>query len=617
MLTLEELNRGFSLGGWEVLPAQRTLQRGEQVERPEPMVFDVLLALARRNGDLVTKDELVEEVWHGRPVSDEVIQQKVAQLRKHFADQRAYRYVGTLPRRGYQLLQPVVLHEDSPAVSHKPQSHSRWKAVAAAIVLGFLVIAWLVWPRPDDLADLAILPIENLSGDPNNLYIAEGIKNTLAQRLNELPDRTIRIARTVYQDPWPVIADELRVATLLVGSVQLQNDILKIDYNILDRDGTQIAAGEVTGELSDLFDLQEKLARQVRAELAGDDGPELITKQAPDSAGYNSYMRGMYKLEHRLGGTNLEDAIELFQESIQLDASYGPAYLGLATAYALMPDYRGADLETYHHLAIETIERGVARDGSISDPAGAIYGFVYYQQKQWLEAEKNYRRAVSAPVVDSNAFSWYSMMLANVGRMEKSRDMALAAEALDPDNGVVNSRVAMVYTWLNNTAKAYEYFDRANDLDATGELHDISYAFLLARTGQLEMSRNLTFSAVEDAAGETEWIDPVFAALTDGTPELTEAALAAVRDAWEKRHISPEMLLISRVLLGDTDGAMEVARLLERPGLLFSMEILFVPELAPLRKHPDFLPLLDRMGVVRYWDSVGCRWQDDHVDCDD
>ena len=504
--------------------------------------------------------------------------------------------------------------------------------MAGFAVLGFLLIAWLVWQPSEDLADLAILPIENLSGDANNLYIAEGIKNTLAQRLNELPDRTIRIARTVYNDPWPAVADELRAATLLHGSVQLQNGILKIAYNILDRDGTQIAAGEVTGELGDLFRLQEKLARQVQVELGGHDEPELIKRQAPDSAGYNSYMRGMYKLEHRMErrnlenreeGSNLEDAIELFEETIRLDAAYGPAYLGLATAYALMPDYLGADLETYHRLAIDTIERGIALDPSITEPAGAIYGFVYYQQKNWLEAERNYLRAVSAPVVDSNAFSWYSMMLANVGRMEKSRDIALAAEALDPDNGVINSRIAMVYTWLNNTANAHEYFDRANDLDATGELHDISYAFLLARNGQLDRSRDLTFAAVEDAGVGTEWIDPVYAALTaaltdsDNTPELAEAALDAIRDAWKAEHISPEMLIISRSLLGDTDGAMEVARLLEQPGLLFSMEILFVPELAPLRQHSEFLPLLERLGVVRYWDSVGCRWLDDHLECDD
>jgi DNA-binding winged helix-turn-helix (wHTH) protein/TolB-like protein len=585
MLTLEELNGGFSLGDWDVLPSQRILRRDEHVERPEPMVFDVLLALAERDGDLVTKDELI----------DEVIQQKISQLRGHLGDQRPYEYVGTLPRKGYQLLQPVVLHRQSETESHGPppveaRSDRRWKAVATAVLLGFLAIAWVIGnDREEGLpaaCSLAVLPIENLSGDPNNLYIAEGIKNTLAQRLNELPECTIKIAREVYDGEWTDIAKQLGVASLLHGTVQLQDDTVKIDYFIiLGRDGTQSDSGQVSGALGNLFDIQERLARA--------------------------------KLEHRFEGNNLEDAIELFQESIRRDESYGPAYLGLATAYALLPDYRNADLETNHRLAIETIEEGIEKDGSITDPAGAIYGFVYYQKKQWLEAEKNYQRAVTAPVVDANAFSWYSMMLAATGRIEDARDMALAAEDLAPDNGVLASRIAMVYTWLNNTAKAYEYFDRANDLHATGTIHVIAHALLLQRNGQLELSQNLAFAAVTMESGATDWIDKVYAALGERTPERIAIALDAINQAWEERRVSPEPVLVTRSLLGDIDGAMAIARLLEEPGMLFSMEILFMPELMPLREHPEFLPLLERLGVVGYWDSVGCRWVDHRVDCQD
>mgnify|MGYP001812707777 FL=1 len=630
MRTMEDLNGGFSLGDWEVLPAQRVLKRGDQLERPEPMVFDVLLALAQRDGDLVTKDELIEDVWQGRAFSDEVIQQKISQLRSHLGDKKPYQYIGTLPRKGYQLLMPVELHiqpdsgqRNLPAPAGA--SDWRWKAAALAVVVGFLLIMWLSRTDirgTDDLqpasCSLAVLPIENLSGDPNNQYIAEGIKNTLAQRLNELPGCTIKNTRSSYSGEWPEIAERLAVASLLHGTVQLQNDILKIDYFIiLGRDGEQIASGEVTGALTDLFALQERLARAVRTELAGEDAPELITRQAPDSDAYNTYMRGMYKLQHRFEGENLEDAIELFQESIRLDESYGPAYLGLATAFALLPDYRDADLEANHRLAIETIERGMARDASINDPAGAIYGFVYYQQKRWLEAEQNYQRAISAPVVDSNAFSWYSMMLAATGRFEKARDVALQAEVLDPGNGVVISRIAMVYTWLGNTAKAFEYFDRANDLHATGEIHVMAHALLLWRAGQPELSRDLTFAAVTMEDGATGWIDDVYAALANPTPERASAALDAINVAWTERRVFPGTLLVVRSLLGDIDGAMEVARQLEWPGMLFSMEILFIPELAPLRQHPDFVPLLERLGVVEYLDSVGCTWADDRVDCRD
>ena len=632
MRTNAELNRGFNLGDWEVLPAQRILRRGDRVERPEPMVFDVLLALARRSGDLVTKDELIEEVWQGRAFSDEVIQQKISQLRSHLDDKKPYQYIGTLPRKGYQLLKPVELQalpesEELPPGPSGTSSNRRWTGVAFAVVIGFLLVMWLsrsdigrplVDERPASCS-LAVLPIENLSGDPTNLYIAEGIKNTLAQRLNELPGCTIKIARTVYDvDDWPDIARELGVASLLHGTVQLQNGVLKINYFIiLGRDGSQVASGEVTGALTELFALQERLARAVRTELAPNDAPELISKRAPDSVAYNSYMRGMYQLQHRFEGRNLEDALDLFRESIRLDDSYGPAYLGLATAYALLPDYRDADLETNHRLAIETIEQGMARDASILDPAGAIYGYVYYQQKRWKEAEENFRRAVSAPVVDWNAFNHYSMMLAATGRFAEARDVALRAEALDPGNGVINSRIAMVYTWLRNTAKAFEYFERANNLHATGEIHVMAHSLLLWRNGQPELSQDLTFAAVTMEDGATEWIDDVYAALADPAPERVSVALNAINEGWREGRVFPGTLVVVRSLLGDIEGAMEVARLLEGPGMPFSMEVLFIPELAPLRQHADFLPLLQRLGVVEYWDSVGCTWADDRVQCRD
>ena len=97
MLTNDELKQGFKLGEWEVLPLRGLLRCGDQEERPEPRVFGVLIALAKRNGDLVTRDELVDELWDGRPTSDEPINRCLSQLRGHLGDKsRPHEYVETL-----------------------------------------------------------------------------------------------------------------------------------------------------------------------------------------------------------------------------------------------------------------------------------------------------------------------------------------------------------------------------------------------------------------------------------------------------------------------------------------------------------------------------------------
>ena len=622
MPTIEELQAGFRLGDWEVLPSLRVIRRDGEDISPEPMAFDVLMALAKRDGALVTRDEFVDEVWKGRFVSDEPLQQKISMLRRHFEDSTPYEYIGTVHRRGYRLLKPVELLE--PAIADGPpvgeaQSLARWKGVTALIAGGFLAIMALTWlysPVPPPVQSIAIMPIDNLSGDPSKQYIVDGIKNTLAQRLSELPEFTIKNVKGTHEGEATDVSRELGVESMLYGSVQVHNGALRIVYEIVNgSDGAIMMSGEETGVLENLFGVQERLAKAVRDELAGARTPELISRVAPDSEAYKSYLRGNYLLEHRFEEKNLEEAIRLFEESIDIDESYGPAYLGLATAYALMPDYREAPLDEYLSRAVDTVRKGVEMDPRIADLASAIHGFVHYQRKEWTEAEKAYRQAIGAEVVDTNAFSWYSQMLSSVGRLRESRDIALQGEVIDPDSTVINSRIAMIYTWLGNTGKAHEYYERANDLDATGIIHDMAYALFLKRTGQLDKSRTMSLSAATAGEYETSWINPVYTALAEPTRENAQAALAAINKTWEEGDVIPHIVILVRTLLGDVEGAMAIARLLDNPGETFSMEILYIDELAPLRRHPEFLQLLESLNVVAHWKDVGCRWEDGEVRC--
>ena len=106
---------------------------------------------------------------------------------------------------------------------------------------------------------------------------------------------------------------------------------------------------------------------------------------------------------------------------------------------------------------------------------------------------------------------------------------------------------------------------------------------------------------------------PAFAAFAD--PTHTERAFDVLDRQWAEKTVPPRVVLIARTVLGDVDGAMEIARLLKLPGEAFEMDLLFIPELEPLRKHPDFIPLMQDLGVVAYWESVGCVWEGSQVSC--
>lgn len=632
MPTEEELNGGFTLGDWEVLPTRCLLRRGDEEVRPAPKVWSLLMSLARRGGDLITRDELIEEVWEGRIFSDEPIQQAVKLLRQNLQDSKPFAYIETIPRVGYRLMKPVMPHEPAapepaPATeslaalqaSARVPSVRRWRITAAVMAVAFVAILLAVWdpPAEPEPRSVAILPIRNLSGDPANAYLVEGIKNTLAHRLAQLQGFTIKNAKADYDGEASSIAKSLGVESVLWASLFMEGEKLRVNYEIATgRDNKVVATGEIDGNIGQVFALQERFAEAVRARLAGEKTPELIKRNAaPDSRAYDSYMRGMYALEHRGEARNLEGAIDLFEQSIEDDDRFGPAYLGLATAVALLPDYRGADLADSHARAIDTIERGMALDATIADAAAAIYGFIYHQQKRWADSERAYQTAIDANVVDSNAFNWYSRMLASVGRLEASLEQALAAGRIDPDNAVINGRIGMTYSWLGRNQEASDYFERANRLGATGTTHVLANALLLQRMQQVDRARELVLAAMRMAGVTSDWVDVVFLALREPQPGNVAAAVAALDETERAGVLSPAVSVIARTLLGDVDGAMAVAERLVGPGEIFEMDLLYIPEMRPLREHPEFPALLERLGIVSYWREAGCSWDGDRVTC--
>jgi DNA-binding winged helix-turn-helix (wHTH) protein/TolB-like protein len=621
MLTMDQLEKGFNLGEWEVLPQKGVLRRGDEEAHPEPKVLAVLLTLAQRDGDLVTKDELIEEVWEGRAFGDEPIQRCVALLRKHFGDTRPYEYIETLQRRGYRLLKPVELHEPADVlVAEPPESNGgdvrRWKIVTALIAAGFVAVAALTWvpDREPAMQSIAILPMDNLTGDPANQDITEGIQYSLAVRLSELPDFMIRNVRLVPDVPPAEVAEALNVEFVFRGSLQMQGEMLKITWQI-DRgaDNFNYISGEVPGDLRELFSLQEQLAQAVRAELAGPGTPQLVARYEPESAAYNSFTRGMYLLERRGEALNLEESIELFKESVSLDDNFGPAYLALAEAYALLPDYRNLPLDEYLQKAVTTVEAGINADSSIENAAASIYGFVLHQQKRWQESEKLHKRAINAAVVDANSFNWYSKMLSSVGRREDSVRVALAGEMVDPGNPIVSNPIALTYLWLGETQKAQEYFERAGKLGSGGRYQLLGHAMLYMRLERFEEAKELAIAEWKAQDLPSDWIEPVFAGFAD--PTQAETALDVLDQEWTPESLPPMVEFIARSWLGDVNGAMEIAQLLKEPGEAFEMDLLFIPETEPLRKHPDFMPLMQELGLVAYWGSVGCVWELSQVSC--
>jgi adenylate cyclase len=623
--TKEELEKGFKLGDWEIIPARRLMRCGDEELTPEPKVFAVLMALASRGGDEVTRDELIDEVWEGRPTGDEPINRCIAQLRGHLGDKRPYRYIKALTGRGYLLQEPVVLNEPSAVAKETPQVPVKppskvFRAIVVLALFGMaaaIILKTILDPPPDpQVHSIGVLPFVNVSGNDANQYLVEGFKQELIKTLQPLPNVVIKTGRDTHPDlTSSEIARTLDVDSVLFGSVNRNGDELKVTYElVVGSDGTSLG-GSVTGDVADLFALQEEVAEHVRTDLFGSAPQVLVSASRPSNfKAYDSYLQGTYAFDRRGNGRNLEDAMQLFEETIRLDSNFGPAYLQLATAHTLLPAYRGASLDESNRMAVNIVLQGIAADPSINDASGAVFGFIYHSQKEWAKAELAYQQATAASVVDPNAFNWYSRMLASVGRLDAALEQALLAFELEPDSAVISSRVALSYSWLGRSEKAAEFFERARRLGDEGTTHLMGWALFLAREGETEKSRETAIKAANHAGIPPEWIDPVFAGMLD--EEMTVVALQAVNETAGAGQMPPQIEVVARVLLGDTDGAMRVAELLLLPGEVFEMDLLWIPEFEPLRGHGDFPDLMDRLGVTEYWKLHGCTF-DDTVSCPD
>lgn len=625
----DTLQKGFKIGDWEVLPGHGVLRRGEQEEKPEPRVMAVLLALAARDGELVTRDELIDEVWDGRPTGDEPINRCISLLRRHLGDnERPHKYIETLTRRGYRLAMDVETVESATPLDKeviratKARNQGRAWMVIGAIV-ATLLIAVFIRERtepvsPSDIRSLAVLPFEFLSDSDDDQYLAQAFQEEVVRTLQGAPKLVVKIGRNNYPDlETREIGELLGADALLTATLQRQGDTLKVGYRITAaKDGINIAGDDFMGQLEGIFGLQERFANLILEDLLGESGQQLVSASRPASPeAYDRYMRGLAAFDRRSLGENLERAIELFEETTRLDPLFGPAYLSLAKSYALLPDYRDAPPGESHKLAIDTVKRGVAVDESIRDVSNMIYGFVYNKQREPLKAEEAYRKAIKADVVDSTAFNWYARMLASVGRSDKALEQALQAQRLDPSSSVINTLVATMYMWVGDLDNAVTYFERSSQL-GVGSLYDyFGYALMLMRQNKLQEAIELARTGATFNDGTSNWVEPLFAALEDESQR--DAAIAALDEAAQAGQVDQRLNMALRVFLDDVDGAMLIAKELAGPGMHRPMDLLFLPELRALRQHPEFFELMEMLGVKQYWDENDCVWLDDSISCPD
>ena len=482
-------NKNFRMGPWLVQPDLNRLSDGDRVVTLEPRVMGVLVCLARQPGKIVSADQLLDTVWHGRAHADNTVYQAATQLRKALGDDIHHpRYIETIPKKGYRLICPVTpLAADTEVPEFTSHSLRGWilrrrhltvfAGIASITVAIILTVnpefrGWLS-STDDGPADrsVAVLPFVDMSEDGNQQYLADGVAEELIHVLSNLPDlrvtaRTSSFAFRDSNEDIRQIGSKLNVATILEGSVRIDGDRLRVTAQLVNsRDGYHLWSQTFDRRTTDLFSIQNEIAVAVARTFEYQEldalAADVRAVRADELETYELYLLGLNYL-HKKTQSNYLLAIEFFERVIEMDPSFARAYAGLAVSYASRSRYKN-DLEMLSD-AESAAEYALSLDDQ-SVEAFAALGRVKMIKRDYAGAEVAFLKTIELNPNDARAYKILAEIYNRTGRNDEAFVMIQKALELNPMSGEVNAMMGIVENTRTGWDSAFKYFKRGMQRD--------------------------------------------------------------------------------------------------------------------------------------------------------
>ncbi len=479
----------YQLGEFRLDRSARVLFRRGELVPLAPKAVDTLLLLVERNGQVVDKDTLLKEIWPDTFVEEGSLTRNISLLRKVFSESGEDReWIETVPKRGYRYVGPIAEpSEPDPAMSVStepvdfaaaaipiktapPPGKLHRIAFGFALASAILVAVFLMLRHaPVHQADasprvmLAVLPVQNLTGDASRDFLTDGLTEELISQLGRLnPQQLGVIARTSsmsFRNSSKNISDiarDLNVDYIVETSLRGTPEQMRFTAQLIrTRDQTHIWAQDFDRESQELVPMEDDIARAVAREIAIQLSPaahakiERTLNVKPDS--YQSYLLGRYYWNQRTG-ESMEKGLNYFHEAAHEDPGNARAFAGIADSYNTLLFYGYSNDLASMIRAKAAAEEALKLDDSLPE-AHAALGYVNFMWTwEWPEAEKEFRRAIELDQNYVPAHHWYALFLAAMGRAREADQEIRFAETLDPLSPIVHTAAAYIH-----------YYDRKYD----------------------------------------------------------------------------------------------------------------------------------------------------------
>ncbi len=455
------------------------------------------------------------------------------------------------------------------------------------------------------IESLAMLPLENLSRDPEQEYFADGMTEALITELSKISalrviSRTSAMQYKGVKKPLPQIAQELGVDALVEGSVLREGDQVRITVQLLhgptDR---HLWAENYQRELRGILALQSEVARaianQIRIKLTPQEQARLASAHLVNPAAQEAYLKGRFMWNRRSPASMLK-AIEFFQEAIELDPTYAAAYAGLADSYNQL-GYRAhfAPAEAFPR-AKAAARKALDLDAGLAEAYASLGFTLMHYEWDWAAAEGAFQRAIALNPSYAEAHHWYSHLLTDTGRAAQSLIESKLALEFDPLSLIVQTHLGWHYDRARQYDLAIEQQRKTLEMDPIYYPTHLLLGWALLHKGlaaeAIPVAEKVRTLSV-DAPEATALLGTAYAAA--GRKHEAMQILKELERISPNKYVSPYDVSLICSALGENERALQLLEQAstDRAGRL--IEVSVEPVFDPLRSNPRFQALLRRM----------------------
>jgi len=528
---------------------------------------------------------------------------------------------------GSEVAQPPPASGSSPALGSFPSSgavkvaevsaagrRELWRIVVPVLLVGLLIATaaagiwyWRSRASTSQIDSIAVLPFVNTSGDPNTEYLSDGISEGVMHSLSQLPQLRV-MARTssfhyrgIDVDPQKVGRD-LNVRAVLTGTLAKHGDVLRIEAELVDAtNGAELWGEKFDRQVSDVSTIEEQIANDIsdglRLRLSGEEKRRLTKDSTRNAEAYQLYLNGRFHWNKRTE-EELNKAIEYFKQSIEKDPNYALAYVGLADAYLVLPQYAGMAPSVAAPRTKEALTRALEIDRDLAE-AHASLGLMKAQfEWDWAGAEKEYRRASELNSNYATTHHWYAFFLCEMKRNDEAIKESRLAQKLDPLSPIINNLVAFTLMTAGKYGSAVEQWKRTLELEPTfPESH-----FLLSKAywgkGLYPEAISEAQKAASYSGSKPRYVAGVGYALAAAGKRAEAHNIIDELARWSKSgNVSPSYIAGIYSTLGERDQAFEWLEKAYRVRDDQLTWIMIDPVFGSIRSDPRYTDLLRRMGL--------------------